>query len=86
MAHTINVLLLEDNPEDAELVVHHLRDSGFEARYQVVDSELAYTAALSLSLDLILADYDLMQFDGLRALLRRTNPVRCGGSLPAECR
>lgn len=65
------VLLLEDNPADAELVLDELRVSGFDPSAQRVDNEQEFRRCLQAGQqlpDLILADYALPQFDGLRAL------------------
>jgi PAS domain S-box-containing protein len=66
----LRVVLLEDQPADAELILHALRRAGFEVDPVRVDSEAAYLAELDRAPDLILADYNLPQFDGLTALRR----------------
>ena len=68
MSVPLRVLILEDRPEDAELVWHELRRAGFEPDWQRVDTEAGYLASLDPALDLILADYAKPQFDALRAL------------------
>jgi two-component system, cell cycle sensor histidine kinase and response regulator CckA len=64
----IKILVLEDNPNDAELMVHELRQLGFEFEWERVDTEAEYLARLSPKLDLILSDYELPTFNGHRAL------------------
>src|SRR5262249_42894248 len=64
----LKLLLLEDRPEDAELTLRALRRAGFEPTGPRVETESEYLAALSPDLDMILADYDLPQFDAPRAL------------------
>ncbi|MBI5880462.1 MAG: PAS domain S-box protein [Chloroflexi bacterium] len=64
----LRVLILEDNPADTELFVHELRRGGFEPEWQRVETEEAYRSALNPTLDIILSDYRLPQFDGLHAL------------------
>jgi len=64
----IRVLVLEDRPADAELMVRELRRAGFEPDWQRVETEAEYLARLHPGLDVILADYTLPQFDALRAL------------------
>ncbi|MGH2627329.1 MAG: PAS domain-containing protein, partial [Anaerolineales bacterium] len=59
---------MEDRPEDAELIVHHLRQVGFEPEVRRVDREPEFLAALSPDVDIVLADFALPEFDGLRAL------------------
>jgi PAS domain S-box-containing protein len=68
MPTPLRVLLLEDRPSDAELLLYELRRAGFDVTSQRVDQEEDYLAALDPSLDIILADYTLPQFDGLTAL------------------
>jgi two-component system, cell cycle sensor histidine kinase and response regulator CckA len=64
----IRVLLVEDNPADAELVIRGLRAAGFEPNFTRVDTEEAYLRELDGHPDLILSDWSMPQFDGLRAL------------------
>ncbi len=64
----IRVLILEDNPSDAELMVDELKRAGLESKWERVESEHDFTARLTPELDLILSDYSLPQFNGVRAL------------------
>jgi PAS domain S-box-containing protein len=64
----LRVLILEDRPDDAELVVENLRDAGYVLEWDRVDTEADFAARLGPSIDLILADYSLPQFDAIRAL------------------
>jgi signal transduction histidine kinase len=68
MTLPLNVLILEDRPADAALMVHELRRAGFDPVWQRVETEADYLAHLHAGLDVILADYALPQFDALRAL------------------
>ena len=68
MSKPLRILILEDNAADAELNIHELRDAGFDPQWQRVESEAEYLAALDTAPELILADYSLPKFDGLRAL------------------
>ena len=68
MATPIHVLILEDRPADAALMVHELRRAGFDPVWWRVETEEDYLAHLQAGLDVILADYSLPQFDALRAL------------------
>jgi len=68
MPTPLRVLILEDQPADAELMAHELRWAGFAPDWQRVDTESGYLAGLTLNVDVILADYSLPQFDALRAL------------------
>ena len=68
MSIPLRVLILEDHETDAELMVHELRQAGYEPDWDRVDNEQDYLGCLSPSLDVILADYTLPQFDAMRAL------------------
>lgn len=68
MDAALNVLILEDNAADAELAVETLCEIGFTPRWQRVQTESDYLAALEPTLDLILADHSLPQYDSVRAL------------------
>ncbi len=68
MAQPLRVLILEDNPDDAELLVRQLREAGFEPDWNRVDTEEDYLASLDDQLDIILSDYAMPLFDGMRAL------------------
>jgi diguanylate cyclase (GGDEF)-like protein len=62
------VLILEDRPEDAELVLHELRRAGYELNWRRVDDEVGFRGNLDPELDLVLADYHQPQFNAMRAL------------------
>jgi PAS domain S-box-containing protein len=64
----LRVLILEDREADAELMLHELRQNGFEPEWQRVDTEPEYCAALETIPDLVLADFNLPEYDGIRAL------------------
>ncbi|HYV38945.1 MAG TPA: response regulator, partial [Gemmataceae bacterium] len=68
MPDSLRVLIVEDNPADFRLMVHALRQGGFDPVCQRVDTEPAFSAMLDEHPDVILSDYNLPQFDALRAL------------------
>ena len=68
MSTPTHVLIVEDRADDAELMLHELRRAWFEPDWQRVETEAEYLAALKKSPDLILADWSLPQFGGMRAL------------------
>ena len=68
MAEPLRVLIVEDRPDDAELIARHLRDVGLNAVWERVDTETAFAAKLDTRPDLIIADYSLPQFSAPRAL------------------
>jgi CheY-like chemotaxis protein len=69
MSAPIRILLLEDDPNDAQLVEDLLEADQFVSRVVCVQSRVEFIAALkSGDFDLILSDYSLPSFDGLSAL------------------
>jgi len=64
----IRVLILEDRPEDAELMVRELRRSWFNPQYHRSDTEPEFLHHLKSKPDVILADYRMPQLDAPRAL------------------
>src|SRR5690242_14588608 len=69
MAERYQIVHLEDNPLDAELIALKLARDGVQADVRVTHSAEGFEAALrELVPDVILADYALPGYDGLRAL------------------
>ncbi|MFZ5808225.1 MAG: HD domain-containing phosphohydrolase [Chloroflexota bacterium] len=68
MRENLKVLIVEDTPSDAELMVLYLSKENFQVDWLRVESESAYLTALEQHYDLILSDWSLPQFSGLRAL------------------
>jgi diguanylate cyclase (GGDEF)-like protein/PAS domain S-box-containing protein len=69
MDKELRILILEDNPADAELEEHELRKARLVFTSNVVDTKEAFLKALDEFFpDIILSDYDLPSFDGLAAL------------------
>jgi len=64
----LNLLILEDNPYDAELMVNELGREGFIVEWKLVNEGKAYKKALETKPDVVLADYCLPSFDGMQAL------------------
>jgi diguanylate cyclase (GGDEF)-like protein/PAS domain S-box-containing protein len=64
----LRVLIVEDRPSDAELMVLRLQDEGFDPDWVRVETEAAYHAELDAVHDLILSDWSLPTFSCLRAL------------------
>ncbi len=71
----LRVLILEDNPADAELMERQLKKDGITFVSRRVESKSNYLKSLkAFQPDLILADYKLPKFDALQALaLRKKN-------------
>lgn len=68
MGRPLRILYVEDNETDAELVIRELIRAGFEPTYRIVTTAAEFLAGLEAAPDLILADYSLPKFDGMRAL------------------
>jgi signal transduction histidine kinase/CheY-like chemotaxis protein len=68
MPTPLRVLILEDRPSDAELMVLELERAGFEPDWQRVDNEADYLGQLRAAPDVILADHTLPQFSAPQAL------------------
>src|SRR5713101_9648040 len=68
MGKPLRLLVLEDDPQDAELALRELRRVGYDPVWRRVDDEAGFKANLDPELDLILADYHQPHFDALRAL------------------
>jgi len=69
MTQELNVLIIEDNKDDALLTTRALREMGQNVRFNRVDTEIALREALhAQKWDLIICDYALPRFNGLVAL------------------
>jgi len=65
----IRILILEDDPLDAELAIANLETEGYRCRWRSVDSRDDFIHELDTgSWDIVLSDYKLPDFDGLSAL------------------
>jgi hypothetical protein len=64
----LRVLILEDQADDAELILRELRRAGFEPVWKRADSEAGFLTLLEEPFEVILADYNMPGFDALRAL------------------
>lgn len=75
MTRKIRLLLVEDDPNDADLVLRELERAGFAAESTRVENEERVVAALAAGAwDLVISDYRMPGFDALGALacLRRS--------------
>ena len=69
MITQLKLLLIEDNPPDAELLARRLRREELNFSIQRVETEAGFLSALSESPpDLIVSDFSMPQFSGMRAL------------------
>ena len=65
----IRMLLVEDNPADAELELRELKRAGLRLEHRVVDTEQAFRGELTAAVpEVILSDFSMPQFDGMQAL------------------
>jgi len=64
----LRILHLEDDPADVELIRETLEVKGFAPEIMVVQTEADYLAQLDQGWDIILVDYNLPQFDGMKAI------------------
>lgn len=69
MNDRVRILILEDSPADLELIESELSGSGMNFNSRRVETEEKFREALlEFAPDIILSDYDLPQFNGVRAL------------------
>jgi len=69
MNETLKILLVEDNPSDAELMKREFVKSGKKFELRCVLTKAEFEKALETELpDLVLSDYSLPEFDGMSAL------------------
>ncbi|GAB4267380.1 MAG: hypothetical protein Kow0065_17990 [Methylomicrobium sp.] len=64
----MHIVIVEDVPVDAELIVLQLKDDGFLFDWQRVQTEQEFLAALDTWPDLILTDWCLPKFSGIKVL------------------
>jgi diguanylate cyclase len=69
MTYQIKILIVEDNLDDAELIILELEAANYQVIYQQVDTVEAMVSALeSQEWDVILTDYAMPQFSAVAAL------------------
>ena len=69
MSTSLKVLIVEDSPDDAALVLRELRRGGYEPVWERVETAEAMNAALEhAEWDVILSDYTMPHFSALQAL------------------
>ena len=77
MARPLRVLIVEDSPDDAELMLIELRRGGFDPSWQRVESAAALRDALAHEpWEVILWDYTLPGFDAMAALALLTQTAK----------
>ncbi len=69
MSERLKILILEDVPTDAELMIEELAEAGMNFDSKRVATKASFANAIAdFSPDIILSDYSLPSFDGLAAL------------------
>ena len=68
MNRPVRILMAEDNPQDAALILRELRGGGFDPQWSRVQTEEAFRAGLKSEIDIVLCDYVMPEFNGSRAL------------------
>ena len=68
MSDPVRVLIVEDDPVDAELMVRELKRGGFAPDWVRVQTESEYLAQLDRDPEVILSDSNMPLFDGFEAL------------------
>jgi signal transduction histidine kinase len=68
MATPIKVLIVEDNEDDAELLLRALRRGGYEPEYERVETPEAMKAALEQPWDAVVSDWAMPHFSAEAAL------------------
>jgi PAS domain S-box-containing protein len=68
MLQPIDILIVEDSVNDTELLVHQLKRAGFDPKWSRVETELDYLIKLRPELDVIISDFTMPKFNGVRAL------------------
>ncbi|MDQ5986174.1 MAG: Sensor histidine kinase RcsC [Syntrophus sp. SKADARSKE-3] len=69
MSEPLRILMLEDNPVDAELIQFELREAGLDFNAKLVMTEKDFIREIQeFCPDLILSDYDLPKYNGALAL------------------
>jgi two-component system, cell cycle sensor histidine kinase and response regulator CckA len=68
MKTSLNVLIVEDSPNDATLLLAELERAGFDAKWKRVEEEAEYHANLNAELNVVFSDFNLPRFSTHRAL------------------
>ena len=69
MKKPVRILIVEDRPDDADLAKHEIRRIFSDCEFQVVETRENFLEALeTFRPDVVLSDYSLPRFDGMKAL------------------
>lgn len=64
----LKVLIVEDSQDDADLVLRELQRAGYSAEWKRVENETDFLVEIGNQPDVILSDFSMPEFDGLRAV------------------
>jgi DNA-binding NtrC family response regulator len=64
----LRLLLVEDSASDTDLILHALREEGFDPDWHRVEREADFIESLDRGFDVILCDNRMPHFSGMRAL------------------
>jgi DNA-binding NtrC family response regulator len=64
----VRMLILEDRPSDAELILYALKKGGYDPIFRRIETREDFIANLSPTIEIIIADYAMPQFDAIEAL------------------
>jgi two-component system, cell cycle sensor histidine kinase and response regulator CckA len=64
----LNILIVEDSQDDAELLVAELRRAGYAPQWKRVETGQDFLTELEKKPEIILSDYSMPRFSGLRAV------------------
>jgi signal transduction histidine kinase len=68
MASTLRLLIVEDRPDDAELLLGELRRAGYDPKWTLVETPEGFVAGLGEHPDIVVCDYSLPAMTALDAL------------------
>src|SRR3569833_1044204 len=69
MAKILQILSVEDSPDDAGLVARHIEHAGYKVHWERVDTAAALKASLDQEpWDIVLSDHSMPGFSGTEAL------------------
>lgn len=68
MSRSLRILIVDDSQEDADVLLAELRRAGFEPEATRVDNEEDFRIEAERLPDIVLADFSLPHFNGMRAL------------------
>lgn len=68
MGLELSILIVEDSPDDAEIMIFYLQNEGFRLNWRRVERETEYRDGLASRPDIILSDWSLPSFSGKKAL------------------